>query len=413
MKVLTLESERMEAKNKKLLMITRSRTWLRKAAPFALIALIAFALGMRASNLDLFITRSNQNKDLPAQLDYSSVNQVYQELKKNFDGKLTEQQLIDGMKKGLVQATGDPYTVYFNAKDSSDFQNSLEGKFSGVGIELGARNNQLVVISALDGDPAQKAGVKAGDIIAKVNGQDTTGWSTDQAATKIQGKKGTKVVLDIIRNNQPLTFTLTRDDLTVPSVTSKVQDGVGYLQISRFSDDTSKLARQAAQSFADQHVKGVVLDLRGDGGGYLNAAVDVASLWLDNQVVVQERQGTKVVDTMHSGNDPILKGLPTAVLIDGGSASASEIVSGALQDHNAAKLIGVKSFGKGSVQQLLQLPGGGELKVTVARWYTPNGKNIDKQGITPDINVKLTDADTNAGRDPQKDRAFDFINSGH
>jgi len=177
------------------------------------------------------------------------------------------------------------------------------------------------------------------------------------------------------------------------------------MTITRFDDQTGQLARQAAQSFKSQNVKSVILDLRGNGGGYLTAAQDVAGLWLDNKVVVTEKNNGKVVDELKSGTNPILVGIPTVVLVNGSSASASEIVAGALQDHGAAKLVGEKTFGKGSVQKLITLPEGAQLKVTIARWYTPNGKNISKQGIAVDKEAKLTTEDINANRDPQLDAA--------
>lgn len=201
-----------------------------------------------------------------------------------------------------------------------------------------------------------------------------------------------------------------RDDIINPSVKYEVTaDNIGYLRISRFSDsDTVRLAKEAAASFKAKGVKGVVVDLRGNGGGYLDAAQEIAGIWLKGKVVVQEKRGDEVIDTLRTNGSAILEGVPTVVLIDGGSASASEIVAGALHDHKAAQLVGVTSFGKGSVQQILEI-GKGQLKVTVAKWYTPNGKNISKEGIEPDIKVELSDADIAAGRDLQKDKAYELL----
>jgi carboxyl-terminal processing protease len=190
-----------------------------------------------------------------------------------------------------------------------------------------------------------------------------------------------------------------------PSVQSSVENGVGRLTITRFDDETGNLARKAAQSFKQQNVKSVILDLRDNGGGYLTAAQDVAGLWLDDQVVVSERTGGKVTEELKSGSDTVLAGIPTVVLVNGSSASASEIVAGALQDHKAATLIGEKTFGKGTVQKVIDLGAGTTLKVTIARWYTPNGKNITKEGITPDQKVGMTAADVDAGKDPQLEAA--------
>jgi carboxyl-terminal processing protease len=218
--------------------------------------------------------------------------------------------------------------------------------------------------------------------------------------------------LTIVRGgSEELTFEITRDDITVPSVTSEVLAGnIGYMRVSRFGDDTSQLARKTATEFAAAGVKGVILDVRGNPGGLLNSAVDLSSLWLSSgKTVLQEKRGGKVVQTFRASGTAVLKDIPTVVLIDEGSASASEITAGALRDNNAATLIGAKTFGKGSVQQLEELVGGGMLKVTIARWYTPGGKNIDKEGIEPDQAVARSTDDISAGRDPQKDAALQFL----
>lgn len=352
------------------------------------------------------------NSNLPTELDYSSVNKVYDLLKQDFDGQLNNDQLLDGIKSGLVGATGDPYTEYFNAKDAKAFNDALSGSFSGIGAELGTdADNNIVVISPLSGYPAEKAGLKPHDVIAAIDGQATTGISVSTAVRKIKGPVGSKVSLTIVRSGGvPFDVTITRSQINVPTVKSQVDGNIGYLKINQFSNDTSDLAKQAADDFKSKGVKAVVLDLRGDPGGYLNSAVDISSMWLEKgNTVVQERRSGKVQDTLFaSGNNP-LKGIPTVVLIDDGSASASEITAGALHDNKSATLVGAKSFGKGSVQQVINLPGGSEVKITTAHWYTPNGKNINKQGITPDIVVVNSDADIKAGKDPQKDKAYEIL----
>lgn len=216
---------------------------------------------------------------------------------------------------------------------------------------------------------------------------------------------GTTVKVVVLRGEEKKDFTITRATVTNPSVRSSVQDSVGILTISRFDSETADLSKRAAQSFKAQGVKGVILDIRDNGGGYITAAQEVAGLWLDDKVVVSERTGGKVTEELKSGGDPILRGLPTVVLVNGSSASASEIVAGALQDHQAATLVGEKTFGKGTVQKVIDLGAGTQLKVTVARWYTPHGKNITKEGISPDQKVELTSEDVNAGKDPQLDAA--------
>ena len=371
-----------------------------------LVAVVAFVGGTRSLDIATAIGPMFGFKVASGSLDLSSTQDVYRRLKANFDGTLDDKALIDGATRGMVAAAGDKYTVFMDAKEAKDFNNELTGTIGGgIGAEIGVRNSQPTILRVLDGNPAKQAGLLAGDVITSVNDQATQGWSSDKTAAAIRGEAGTTVKVAVLRGADTKTFTVTRAIVNNPSVTSSVTSGVGIIKLTRFDDQTGTLARQAAQSLKTQGVKGIVLDLRGNGGGYLTAAQDVAGLWLDNKTVVTERTFGVVTDTVTSGGDSILAGMPTVVLIDGASASASEIVAGALQDHKAATLIGEKSYGKGTVQKVLNLPSDAILKVTVARWYTPNGKNITAQGIMPDTEVKLTADDTNAGRDPQIDAA--------
>lgn len=340
-------------------------------------------------------------------LDLSSVQTTYRSLKANYDGTIDDNALIEAANKGIVSALGDPYTLYFNAKEASDFSNDLTGTIGGgIGVELSVRNERVTVVRVLADNPAEKAGMLVGDVISKVN--DTSipaSTAINDVVSKIRGDAGTTVKITVTRGADTKDFTITRANVSNPSVYSKVSDGIGVMTITRFDEQTGQLARAAARSFKTQNVKSVILDLRGNGGGYLTAAQDVVGLWLNNKTVVTERTNGKVTDDLKSGTNPILAGLPTAILVNASSASASEITAGALQDNGVAKLVGVTTFGKGSVQKLLNLPDGTELKVTVARWYTPNGKNISKQGITPDKVVTISADDVNGGRDPQFDAA--------
>jgi len=374
------------------------------------VGMAAFIGGTRAEGF-LATIKNDQNADAPDSLDLSSLQEVYRKLRANYDGELDPQKLIDGAKKGLVTATGDPYSVYFTDEEAKQFNDDLAGKFSGIGAEIGTKDNNLIVVTTLDDSPARKAGLQTNDIIGKVNEDETTGWSVDQAVSKIRGEKGTTVKLTVLRGQDVKEFSIVRDNIVNPSVKHEVTaDNIGYLRISRFAEDTEKLSLAAAQEFKDKGVKGVILDLRGNGGGYIEAAQQVSGLWLDSgKEVVQERTGNKVQDTLKATGNNILKGIPTVVLIDGGSASASEIVAGALSDHKAAQLVGTKTYGKGSVQQLLELPLGGQLKVTIAKWYTPNGKNIDKEGINADVEVKPTDEQIVSGDDIQKAKAIELL----
>ncbi len=374
------------------------------------VALGAFVVGTRSTDI---LARLN-NKTTPGRLDTSSLQEVYATLNAKFDGKLDPQKLIDGAKHGLVSAAGDPYTVYMTADEAKEFNGDLEGTFQGIGAELGKKDDKLTVVSTLDNSPAQKAGLAGGDIIAKVNGEDSVDWAIDKAVSKIRGEKGTTVKLTIVRGGETKEFTITRDAITDPSVKTEVTaDGIGIMRISRFGQsDTFDLAKLAAQDFKSKNVNGVIVDLRGNGGGYRDAAVDIAGLWMNGKVVMTERTNGKVTETLKTGNNAILAGVPTIVLINGGSASASEILAGALKDNGAATLLGEKSFGKGSVQSIEQLGSGGVVKVTVARWYTPNGKNINKEGILPDSEVKVSDVDNKAGIDSQKNAAIEKLKAG-
>ena len=383
-------------------------------SPAKIVSLLVFVILVFLAGVAVGRGNAKPAQTAAGQLDYSSVNQVYGVLKKDFDGNLNRQKLTDGLKSGLVGAAGDPYTEYFNPADAKVFNNELSGSITGIGAELGANDqNEIVIISPLSGYPAEKAGLKPKDIVAAIDGKTTQGLSVDAVVTKIRGNPGTKVTLTIVRGSaKPFDVTITRQKITVPSVKYEEDGDIGYMRISQFTNDTVDLAQKGAQEFKSKNVQGVVLDLRGDPGGYLDAAVGVSSLWLDQgQTVVQERRGNTVVGDAAARGGNILKGLPTVVLIDGGSASASEITAGALHDNSVAQLVGVKSFGKGSVQQVENFPDGSELKVTIARWYTPNGKNIDKQGITPDVTITISDQQAAAGQDPQKDKALQLVTS--
>lgn len=352
---------------------------------------------------------------LPSTLDYSSVTQLYNVLRQNYDGKLTQAQIIDGLKHGLANAPGDPYTEYFSPSEAQAFNTELQGQnISGIGAELDQdAQGDIVVMSPLNGQPAAKAGIEAKDVISSINGQSTAGMTVDQAVNKIRGQQGTKVTLGIVRGNQQLTFTVTRENIQVPTATWKVIDGnIGYLQVSQFSDDTYGLTEEAVNDFQRAGVKKIVLDLRDDPGGEVTTAQNIASLWLSNGATVeQEKRGSSVLDTVQAtGNNP-LKGMPTVVLVDSGSASASEITALALRDNKAATIIGEQSYGKGVVQSVIPFSDGSELKVTIAKWYAPDGENINHKGITPNQVVQLTTADAQNGNDTQLNAAVSYLQS--
>lgn len=381
----------------------------RQKLSVVVLVLLIFIAGVQTGNGSFSFRRNSAvSKDLPANLDYADVERIYDELRSKYDGQLTVSQLQDGLKKGLVAASGDPYTEYMPVSEAKEFSEQLSGSFEGIGAELGKDKDAVIIVAPIAETPAAKAGLRPKDIIAKINGKNAIGLSIDEARTKIRGPKGSVVTLSIIRENKELELKITRDTITIASVETKTLDGnVGYIKISRFGDDTYGLAKKAADTFAAQKVSGVILDLRGNPGGYLESAVNVSGLWLpEGKTVLQEKRGGAVIKTFTARGNTVLGNVQTVVLIDEGSASASEITAGALRDNGVATLLGVKSFGKGSVQEPQELQDGSLLKVTVARWFTPKGKNIDKEGITPDQTVERSVADFDAGRDPQLDAAL-------
>ncbi len=378
-----------------------------------LLLFAAFVLGLNFGNGNLNLGGTNST-GLPAHLNYSSVNAVYQLIRNNYDGHLTANQMLNGLKEGLANATGDPYTEYFTKSEASAFNNELNNSFTGIGAEL-SRNSagDIEVIAPLSGYPAAKAGLKAQDVITSINNVSTSGMSVETAVNDIRGPAGTKVTLGILRGNQNLNISIVRETITIPSVNTRILKGnIGYMQIISFANDTSTLAYQAAQKFKSEHVKGIILDLRNDPGGLLSAAINVSSLWVNNSsLILQEKRGNTVVNSYYGQGDNILSNIPTVVLINSGTASSAEITTGALHDNHEAYVIGTKSFGKGVVQELFNLNNGAVLKVTVASWYRPDGQDINKKGITPDQTVQLTSSDIKAGNDTQLNAALNYLAS--
>lgn len=351
------------------------------------------------------------NQDLPKRLDYREIDELYDVLRRNFDGELTVDELMEGLKRGLAGAAGDSYTEYLNDEEAQAFDDDLNGTFSGIGAELSKEDQLIVIVSPIAGFPAAKAGLMPRDAIVEIDGESAINMGLTEAVSKIRGPVGTEVKLKVVRDNKELDFSITRAQITIPSVESEVLDGnIGYLKVSRFAEDTVKLARQAAQDFKQKNVKGVILDVRYNPGGLLDASVDVAGIWLPRgTTVLEEKRGGVTVKTLTSPGPATLEGIPTVVLINEGSASASEIIAGALKDNGAATLLGTKTFGKGSVQQLEPLRDGGILKVTIARWFTPGGKNLDSEGITPDRELEATAEELQDNKDPQRDAAIKLL----
>ena len=371
-----------------------------------IVAIVSFVAGARSDALFANVAPAFGVRTSNKTIDLSSVQKTYQELVANYDGKLDTQKLIYGANRGLVEAAGDPHTAYMDPDETKEFDKSLSGQIGGgIGAEIGLRNNKPTIIKPLENSPAQKAGIKAGEVIVKVNDEASSDWSVEKVVSKIRGEVGTSVKLTLLSGGQTREVSVVRQNIVSPAVESEIDGEIGILKVNRFGDDTVSLSRKYASEFVEKGVKKVILDLRNNPGGTVGAAQGLLGIWLDNQIAMTERRGSEIVKTLRTTGAPILGNMKTVVLINGNSASASEITAGALREYGKATLVGQKSYGKGSVQIVLGLPGGSQMKVTEARWYTPKGKNIDKTGIEPDVKVDLSSDDVNNNVDPQMDKA--------
>jgi len=371
-----------------------------------IVAIVSFVAGARSDALFANVASVFGVRTSNKTIDLSSVQKTYQELIANYDGKLDTQKLIYGANRGLVEAAGDPHTAYMDPDETKEFDKSLSGQIGGgIGAEIGLRNNKPTIIKPLENSPAQKAGIKAGEAIVKVNDEVSSDWSVEKVVSKIRGEVGTSVKLTLLSGGQTREVSVVRQNIVSPAVESEIDGEIGILKVNRFGDDTVSLSRKYTSEFVEKGVKKVILDLRNNPGGTVGAAQGLLGIWLDNQIAMTERRGSEIVKTLRTTGTPILGNMKTVVLINGNSASASEITAGALREYGKATLVGQKSYSKGSVQIVLGLPGGSQMKVTEARWYTPKGKNIDKTGIEPDVKVDLSSDDVNNNIDPQMDKA--------
>ena len=340
--------------------------------------------------------------------DWSSLDEVYAELSANYDGDIDKATLVEGAKKGMVEAIGDPYTAYMNAEEAKEFEASLHGDSgAGIGVEIALRENYIRVIRTLPDNPAGKAGIKAGDIIYKVNDENVLSEDIDTVSSKLRGTPGTKVKVTVVRDEDEKEFELTRETINNVSAYAEYDGDTAILNVTRFDTDTGSIVQKIVENdFKGKNIEKVILDLRNNTGGYVSAAKELLSLWIDEDVVlVQKNHGETTEITKTNRGKAKLGNMPTVVLTNGSTASASEIVAGALKDYNKATILGETTFGKGVVQTLFDLPGGALLKITTAHWYTPKGTSVSEAGITPDIEVELTYDDTNHNRDPQMDAA--------
>jgi carboxyl-terminal processing protease len=335
-----------------------------------------------------------------------------------YGGRIPKELISYAALCGILKGVEDPYTVYMTPREYSTLMEQMQSaSFAGIGIyiEMDPDNNHsLTVIETIEGTPAQKAGLKTGDIIAEIDGKPTKGVSIDVAVSRLRGLQGTPVVLTIQRKGSdgPLHYTITREKIRVRSVTSKMLDNnIGYVKLRLFGEDTSLELQEALKSLRDQGMKSVILDLRNNGGGYINAAVDISSIFINRGDPV-----VRVIDKNGNSKSHLARGdfkldSPLMVLVNKYSASASEITAGALKDYNRGVLIGTKTFGKGSVQQVRPFPDGSALKITMSHYYTPKGKDIDKNGLEPDYKVEMEPKEVGKDKDPQLDRAIELLKS--
>ncbi len=329
------------------------------------------------------------------------------------DQPVDDTALMRGSIRGMLEALGDEHTSYMDPDQYQQANTELSGEYEGIGAWVDTGGEYLTIVAPMPGSPAEEAGVEAGDIVVGVDGEDVAGIDPSLVVRRILGPKGTTVRLTLRREGTPDPFEVSviRGSILVPSVESEMLDGdVAYVQLLTFGDETTSDLRAALRALMAENPRGLVLDLRGNGGGYLNTAVEVTSEFLAEGVVLTERFGDGKEEVYRASAGGLATEIPMVVLIDAGSASASEIVAGALQDHGRAILVGETTYGKGSVQDWITLGGdGGAVRVTVARWYTPSGRQINEAGLLPDLEVLITEEDVAADRDPQLDRAVEAL----
>ena len=342
-----------------------------------------------------------------SEIDWSALDEVYNKLAANYDGEVTEDVIIDGAKKGMTAALGDKYTVYMDAEEAAEFTDDLHGNVgAGIGVEMGLRDGYVRVLRTLPDNPARKAGILAGDILYKVDGEEVYNLSSEEISKKVRGEEGTEVTVTVVRDGEEKTFKMKREVINNVSAYVDYDGKTAIVTVTRFDNDTGTMVQGFASKFKDKGINKVILDLRGNGGGYVAAAKDLLALWIDGDVILKQK--SKHLDDLEEragSGKAVLKDMKTIVLVNGSTASASEIVAGALQDYGKATIVGEKTYGKGVVQQLFDLSKGTKLKVTTASWYTPKDRSINGEGITPDVEVERSYEDINAMRDPQLDKA--------
>ncbi len=358
---------------------------------------------------------SNKEAGQSIGVDFSLFWDAWRVIEKKYVDRdeLDRQGMVYGAISGLLHSLDDPYSVFMEPEDSKKFMDDIKGSFEGIGAEIGIRKGILTVITPLEGNPAQRAGLKAGDKILKVDETLTGDLTIDQAVTLIRGEKGTEVALLIIRDDwdEAKEIRIIRDTIQIPIITWELkEENIAYIQFYHFTENSAWQFRKTVEEILQSNPKGIVLDLRNNPGGYLEVAIDIASWFLPKrELVVAEDYGDGDRNEHKSRGYKLLEDMPTVVLINQGSASASEILAGALRDIKGIQIVGQKSFGKGSVQQLEKLRGGSSIKITVAKWMTPSGISIADEGITPDIEVEMTEENIEELYDPQLEKALELL----
>lgn len=398
------------------------KRWIVISVIFALAVIGSFRSGYQFGEAGLTFSPSQfkvvGRDSLPTNVDYSLLGKALEVLDSNYiERPIDQQKALYGAVRGAVAAAGDDYTQFFDPEELAEFHQSLKGSFDGIGAEINRKNGLIVVVAPIEDSPAQKAGLLAKDIIIEVDGASTVDWSVEEAVRKIRGEKGTEVKLLIAREGRtkPFELAIKRDTILIKTVKWEIKQvagkKIGIIRLSRFGEDTKEVFSQAVGDLKKQNISGLIVDVRNNPGGYLETSIDVASHWLakDRIVVDEARSDTPAVQHLGSYGYNEFAGLKTIVLVNGGSASAAEILAGALRDHKAAILVGEKTFGKGSVQEVIDLPDNTALKVTIAKWITPAGIHLNKDGLVPDIEVKMTEEDYAAEKDPQMDKALEEV----
>jgi carboxyl-terminal processing protease len=348
----------------------------------------------------------------PKEVDFKLFWDVWDIVNEKYAGEIDHQKMLYGAISGMLEALGDPYTIFMDPEETKKFNQELEGTFFGIGAEVGIKNDKIIIISPLSGTPAEKAGLKPQDIILKINGKDTENMSLDEAVDLIRGEGGTKVTLTISRFGftEPRDFEIVRETIEIKSVDwESKEDNIAYIEINRFNENTKDDFDNVIKEILPQNPKGIILDLRNNPGGYLDVAIKIASEFIDEGVIVIEQEKDGKEESFQAVGKAKLATVPLVVLINEGSASGSEIVAGAIQDRGKGILIGEKTFGKGSVQEIESLILDCSLRITVAHWLTPSGKSITEQGLEPNIKVQMTDEDYQLDHDPQLDKAIEYL----